>query len=194
MTNKQTLAIEKLRMNLAIDNTPLPEIKFTRRDRENFKYFSDKYGRSSRETDRQKFVAMSRLAVVQNYYPCMKHGFHTKWPSGEIKLRETKLKKPIKPEDLYIGCLNCSTATLRVKMNRIFYYGTTLYRDGRILWAAKNNDNPKNGVSARMIENLAARYPYCDWRIEFRTPMHGEVFQRHGKNLWVCIESNDGYA
>lgn len=43
-------------------------------------------------------------------------------------------------------------------------------------------------------EKIAAVQPDHDWRIVRYGPLHGETFQRHGQELWVCIESNEGFA
>ena len=48
--------------------------------------------------------------------------------------------------------------------------------------------------SVRDIELIAKEDPDHDWRIEKHGPLHGETFQRHEDDKWVCIESNDGFA
>lgn len=44
------------------------------------------------------------------------------------------------------------------------------------------------------VERLARQDPDHDWRIILYGPLHGEVYQRHGKSQWVLVESNQGFA
>lgn len=44
------------------------------------------------------------------------------------------------------------------------------------------------------VERLARQDPDHDWRIVLLGPLHGEVYQRHGRNQWVLVESNQGFA
>jgi hypothetical protein len=62
------------------------------------------------------------------------------------------------------------------------YDGERAYQDGK---------KPK---TVRYFENMARKDPDHDWRIVKHGPMHGETFQRHEKNKWVCVESNQGFA
>jgi hypothetical protein len=49
-------------------------------------------------------------------------------------------------------------------------------------------------MSVGQLEELAAVDPEHDWRFTKDGPLHGETFQRQGPGLWVCIESNQGFA
>jgi len=44
------------------------------------------------------------------------------------------------------------------------------------------------------IESIAVADPDHDWRIKKYGPLHGETFQRHDADKWVCVESNCGFA
>jgi len=44
------------------------------------------------------------------------------------------------------------------------------------------------------IEAMAVADPNHDWRIELNGPLHGETYQRQGVGVWVCIETNEGFA
>ncbi len=44
------------------------------------------------------------------------------------------------------------------------------------------------------VEKLAAADPDHDWQIVLFGPLHGEVYQRHGKREWSLIEKNQGFA
>ena len=55
----------------------------------------------------------------------------------------------------------------------------------------QNNKKPK---CVSDIEAMAKLDPDHDWRIVKYGPLHGETYQRHGDDAWVCIESNMGFA
>lgn len=48
--------------------------------------------------------------------------------------------------------------------------------------------------TVRDVERLAKKAPDHDWRIVLYGPLHGEIYQRHGKGKWVLVESNQGFA
>lgn len=105
-------------------------------------------------------------------------------------------------------CLNCSTASYVLSMERSLCAG---FGDVR---ATKNGDEVYSEYAkkkelevkfggdytfemfpdAQFIEDMAAKEPDNDWRIQFDTPMHGETYQRHKDGIWYCIESNQGFA
>ena len=49
-------------------------------------------------------------------------------------------------------------------------------------------------MTVNECELVAAKDPDRDWRIVIHGPLYGETYQRHGKDKWVCIESNRGFA
>lgn len=109
-----------------------------------------------------------------------------------------KLEKPIESKDLHIGCLNCSSAALKAPMEMMIAVGfgsAIVFKDGKPIYDGEA-DLHKTGKAkkVRYFEMLARKEPDHDWRIENHGPMHGETFQRQGKNNWVCIESNEGFA
>ena len=101
-------------------------------------------------------------------------------------------------DKIHIGCLNCSTSARIAPMDmwiavgfgdahvskddEIVYSESEALRKKRVLWTIKR------------AENLARKDPDHDWRIVKYGPLHGETFQRQGKNKWVCVESNRGFA
>jgi len=66
--------------------------------------------------------------------------------------------------------------------------GVEVY-DGEADW--QNEKEPKTVAE---IEEIAAADPDHDWRIVKYGPLHGETYQRHDKDRWVCVESNMGFA
>ena len=125
-----------------------------------------------------------------------------------------KYEKPITRKKLHIGCLNCSSASLKLSMDRILDvgfgdvhvtrdgeyvydctgYGYSIEKDG-VMTEFKTDNYPIDGsANAWLIERMANKDPFHDWRIVFYGPMHGETYQRQGYMNWVCIESNKGFA
>jgi hypothetical protein len=108
-------------------------------------------------------------------------------------------KEPaINIKKLHIGCLNCSTAVLKAPLHMIICVGCGLAhvtKDGNIIYDGEE-DYEKNHTAKTVydIEKIATFDPDHDWRIIKHGPMHGETFQRQGPDLWVCIESNGGFA
>ncbi len=105
-----------------------------------------------------------------------------------------KKEKPIKADELNIGCLTCSTAYLEAPMNLIISPGigfASVTRNGKPFIEVDNDDLK---LTVGDIEKVAAKHPKDDWRISRQTGLHGETYQRQGKGKWVCIESNPGFA
>lgn len=110
-----------------------------------------------------------------------------------------KLPKVAK-RDVHIGCLTCST----VPDSRIADMDTLIAVGFGSAYATKNGDIIYDGErdfaergdakTVADIEKLARKEPDADWRIVKYGPMHGETYQRQGKNMWVMVESNDGFA
>lgn len=109
-----------------------------------------------------------------------------------------KKEPPLKPKEIYIGCLYCSTACLEAPLNMSIVVGfgdAYVTKDGKKIYnGEKDWKNGKTPKTVDDIEKMAQKDPDHDWRIVKYGPMHGETFQRHRKNKWVCIESNPGFA
>lgn len=116
---------------------------------------------------------------------------------GGIMKKWKKLHQ-IKPENLHIGCLNCSTACLKAPMNMRIAVGfgcAVATKDDCVVYDGERDIMDRGDCRTFMfIENMARKDPDHDWRIVKHGPLHGETFQRHGNNEWVCIESNKGFA
>lgn len=68
-------------------------------------------------------------------------------------------------------------------------------KDGELVYdgeADYSNDIKPKTVGD--MEKLAADDPDHDWRIIMHAPLHGETYQRHCANIWVMVESNEGFA
>lgn len=105
----------------------------------------------------------------------------------------------LKPaEDIHIGCPCCSTTAKIAPLDMVVAVGfgsAFVTRDGDITYdgeqAWKKGEEP---LTVRDIEAIAKADADHDWRIVKSGPLHGETFQRHGDDTWVCVESNEGFA
>jgi hypothetical protein len=71
-----------------------------------------------------------------------------------------------------------------------------LSKNGKEVWdeqRVKDGDWDKM-LTVAQAEKMARRDPDADWRIHKHGPLHGEVYQRQGKDNWVCIEQDNGFA
>jgi len=109
-----------------------------------------------------------------------------------------KREDPIKPDELHIGCLNCSTAQLEADLGTTICVGfgmAFITKDGEQIYDGERDlsvgNEPK---SLNHFEDMAKADPDHDWRFVRHGPMHGETFQRHDDGKWICIESNRGFA
>ena len=89
----------------------------------------------------------------------------------------------------------CSTAALVAPMEMLIAVGfgsAFVTKDDECVYDEGRCDD--NFWTVSDAEKLAMEDPDHDWRIVKFGPMHGETFQRHGPNEWVCVESNEGFA
>lgn len=102
----------------------------------------------------------------------------------------------VSEEDIHIGCLTCSSAASIAPMDLLIAVGfgmADVTRNGEVVYEESEIHN-NNYWTVQDAENIAAQDPNNDWRITKHGALHGETFQRQGENLWVCIESNRGFA
>lgn len=114
------------------------------------------------------------------------------------------MKKQPQVTKLHVGCqtAGCSTAAFVAPLNLHICVGfgsAAVYRNGKLVWYEKPMYATEEAEAADDptvwdIEKMARKSKRADWRIQRDGPLHGETFQRQGKNKWVCIESNEGFA
>ena len=93
-------------------------------------------------------------------------------------------------------CLNCPPIAPTLDMRRRIAVGfgfAALTRDGDAVWVEEGQDYG-DCLSVRQAENRARKDPRRDWRIVLHGPMHGETYQRQGRDRWVLVEKNEGFA
>ena len=107
-----------------------------------------------------------------------------------------KFEPQINPEELSMGCLNCSSAALVAPMDMLLAvgFGNCYVTKGDEIVYSEFDVEDENYWTIQDAENAALEAPDLDWRVVKNGPMHGETFQRQGEGKWVCIESNRGFA
>ena len=100
---------------------------------------------------------------------------------------------------IHQGCLNCPSPTKTLKMNRRIAVGfgfAGITKNGEIIWHEPMCDEYdwRELPTLMTFENMARKEPDNDWRVIMDGPLHGEIYQRHDRNLWVMIDSNRGFA
>lgn len=108
-------------------------------------------------------------------------------------------KQPaIEGKDIHVGCLCCSTACRIAPLNMPICVGfgsAFVTKNGEMFYdGEKALQDEVEPLTVGDIEQMARNDPDNDWRIVKHGPMHGETFQRHGDDAWVCIESNAGFS
>lgn len=113
-------------------------------------------------------------------------------------MSDWKKEKPINKDGLHIGCLNCSTAALKANLGRMICVGfgaAFVTKDGAMVYDGEQDFSQTDSCKEiKDIEVMAVADPDHDWRVHLHGPMHGEVYQRHGIDEWLCIESDNGFA
>lgn len=95
------------------------------------------------------------------------------------------------------GCVNCGVrpSTFEPDMHIAVGFGSAeLTRDGVTVFAEDPGAEWEESMTGAQAEKLAAKSPNHDWRISLHGPLSGRTYQRHGKDLWVLVEQNQGFA
>lgn len=67
-------------------------------------------------------------------------------------------------------------------------------KNGKLIWDEQRGERSGKYLTVADAERMARKDPDNDWQIQKHGPLHGETYQRHGKNEWVCVEQNEGFA
>lgn len=99
---------------------------------------------------------------------------------------------------IFHGCITCSTSNYTANMHKQIAvgFGSAFVTKNKKFFYDGERDyqNDKEPKSFYHIERIARKHPRCDWRIHFYGPMKTEVYQRQGKNKWLLIKSESGFA
>ena len=67
-------------------------------------------------------------------------------------------------------------------------------RDGECIWEESPGDEEGDYHDVAHFERLAAADPDHDWQITMYGPLWGSTYQRHDEQMWVLVDSNEGFA
>jgi hypothetical protein len=97
----------------------------------------------------------------------------------------------------FSGCLNCGYQHDKLKLNMRICVGfgeASVRKDGEFVWEEDGRMEYADCWTVQKAENRARKDPDHDWRITLDAPLSGRTYQRHGKNLWLLVEKNRGFA
>jgi len=97
------------------------------------------------------------------------------------------------------ACLTCPPRPIKVNMTydpHPGFGGCYLKKDGEFHtdYFLDIESTEKDIMYFQDFENIAAKDPDHDWRLEVHGPLYGCVYQRHGEKEWVMVEKLEGFA
>lgn len=97
------------------------------------------------------------------------------------------------------GCLNCGPKPNRLNLRQRIAVGfgdAYASRDGAVVLREAHGPHvtDKDSPTVQQAENMARKDPNHDWRIRFYGPLSGQTYQRHGRNEWVLVDTDRGFA
>lgn len=106
------------------------------------------------------------------------------------------VKEPPLTGGRLIGCGNCGykpeVAPLDMRI-AVGFGCARLTKNGEIVWEEGNKEYV-DCITVAQAEEMAAKDPDNDWRIELYGPLSEAVYQRHEPNMWVLIKTGLGFA
>lgn len=105
-----------------------------------------------------------------------------------------RLKPITKPA--HGGCLCCPPVPQKIPLKSRIAVGfglAAVTRNGKAVWLEGPDDEREDCWTVRKAEFAARKRP-GDWRIVLHKPLSGQVYQRQGRNNWVLVEQNEGFA
>lgn len=104
----------------------------------------------------------------------------------------------------WLGCGTCGggemrgakekiTASMRTRIYNGFG-GWTILKNSEVIYSGPHDLEFNEYPTLMKFENMARKDPDHDWRAECFLPLRGATYQRQGKNEWVLIDSNQGFA
>lgn len=112
--------------------------------------------------------------------------------SEEPKSAQAWLLPAIHPK--HGGCGNCPPTAQTLAMHALIAVGFGVAQrtmDGVVVIDEMNSANLRSVSEA---EAMAAADPDHDWRIDLQGPLRGRTYQRHGPEMWVLVDQNEGFA
>ncbi len=122
----------------------------------------------------------------------------TETPS-EAFSNDVKAKKWYKPaiNGGQGGCLCCpSTAALLPLKTKLYYGfgGWSITKNGKPFFTDNRDVDFEKYKDLKHVEKLIGEDLKSEYRAIFDSPLRGATYQRHAKNSWVLIDTNEGFA
>lgn len=81
-------------------------------------------------------------------------------------------------------------------------FGTaSLTKDGEEVWSEQSENHKAEQekrdplyLEGKDCEEMAAKDPDHDWRIEIMAPLYEATYQRQGEKHWVLVQRGEGFA
>ena len=106
-------------------------------------------------------------------------------------------KKGIDMKKVNHGCLCCGGTSESLPLDTIMYDGFggwVVTMDGKVVSIPKEYEEAE---PLQFYEDMAQKEDpefEKEWLATVYLPLRGATYQRHGKNQWTLIESNEGFA
>ena len=94
-------------------------------------------------------------------------------------------------------CLHCPPIYPTLKLNRRIAVGfgfAGVSKGDEQVWTEDGDEKWADMPTLMTFENMARKDPDHSWEAVMHGPLHGETYQRQGRNLWVLVEKNKGFA
>ena len=91
------------------------------------------------------------------------------------------------------GSKNKIVASMRTRIYNGFG-GWSITKNGKLVYEGPYGLRWNEYPTLMKFENMARKDPGHDWRAECFLPLRSATYQRQGKNEWVLIDSDQGFA
>lgn len=97
---------------------------------------------------------------------------------------------------IYDGCAHAQSVERVAAMDMVIAVGfgsAQVWKDKELVYDESDSEDP-NFLNLLHFEETAVEDPDHDWRVILYAPLRGSEYQRHDKEKWVLIGSNEGFA
>jgi hypothetical protein len=94
-------------------------------------------------------------------------------------------------------CACCAQTTELLSLDTVLYDGFggwSVTKNGQYFFQADQGKEWDETETLKDIENMIGEDNESEYLANLFTPLRGATFQRHAKNHWVLIETNEGFA
>ncbi len=112
--------------------------------------------------------------------------------------KKPKWFKPALSKVEGVSCACCGNTTLILPVETKMYHGMggmwTITKNGQHFFSDDRDVEFDQYHDLKHVEDLIGENTEDEFIADFTSPLRGSVYQRHAKNNWVLIETNEGYA